>query len=83
MPRSGPWVADRFAATGARQPRSRAADLVAILDDLLSDQITGAGACQLTSVGLRAAIGTLLTAVTTTSPRPCPGPTGAWPGMPV
>jgi hypothetical protein len=36
-------VADRFAAAGVREPRSRAADFVAFLDGLLFDQIAGAG----------------------------------------
>ncbi len=59
-------VADQFAAAGIREPRSCAADFVAFLDGLLFDQIAGAGARELTSVHLRAAIGTLLAAVTGT-----------------
>jgi DNA-binding transcriptional regulator YbjK len=59
-------VADQFAAAGIREPRSCAADFVAFLDGLLFDQIAGAGARELTSAHLRAAIGTLLAAVTGT-----------------
>jgi DNA-binding transcriptional regulator YbjK len=61
-------VADRFAAAGVREPQSRAADFVAFLDGLLFDQIAGAGTRELTSADLRAAIGPLLAAVTSTSP---------------
>lgn len=57
-------VASQFAAAGVHEPRSRAADFVAFLDGLLFDQIAGAGARELTSADLRAAIGTLLAAVT-------------------
>lgn len=57
-------VASQFAAAGVRQPGQRAADFVAFLDGLLFDQIAGAGARKLTSAQLRAAIRTLLAAVT-------------------
>ncbi|MGN6176164.1 MAG: TetR/AcrR family transcriptional regulator [Streptosporangiaceae bacterium] len=57
-------VADQFAAAGIRQPGQRAADFVAFLDGLLFDQIAGAGARELTSADLRAAIRALLAAVT-------------------
>jgi DNA-binding transcriptional regulator YbjK len=57
-------VASQFAAAGVREPRSRAADFAAFLDGLLFDQIAGAGARELTSADLHAAIGTLLAAVT-------------------
>jgi DNA-binding transcriptional regulator YbjK len=57
-------VANQFAAAGLREPGSRAADFVAFLDGLLFDQIAGAGARELTSAALRAAIRTLLAAVT-------------------
>ena len=59
-------VASQFAAAGIREPRSRAADFVAFLDGLLFDQIAGAGARNLTSADLVAAIRTLLAAVTGT-----------------
>ena len=59
-------VASQFAAAGIREPRSRAADFVAFLDGLLFDQIAGAGTRELTSGDLRAAIRTLLVAVTGT-----------------
>lgn len=57
-------VASQLAAAGVREPQSRAADFVAFLDGLLFDQIAGAGARDLASADLRAAIDTLLTAVT-------------------
>lgn len=57
-------VASQFAAAGVRQPGERAADFVAFLDGLLFDQIAGAGARELTSADLRAAIRALLAAVT-------------------
>jgi len=57
-------VASQFAAAGVRQPGERAADFVAFLDGLLFDQIAGAGARELTSADLRAAIRVLLAAVT-------------------
>jgi DNA-binding transcriptional regulator YbjK len=57
-------VASQFAAAGVRQPGQRAADFVAFLDGLLFDQIAGAGARELTSADLRAAIRALLAAVT-------------------
>jgi DNA-binding transcriptional regulator YbjK len=57
-------VASQFAAAGVRQPGQRAADFVAFLDGLLFDQIAGAGARELTSAHLRAAIRALLAAVT-------------------
>jgi AcrR family transcriptional regulator len=57
-------VASQFAAAGVRQPCQRAADFVAFLDGLLFDQIAGAGARELTSADLRAAIRALLAAVT-------------------
>ena len=57
-------VASQFAAAGVRQPGERAADFVAFLDGLLFDQIAGAGARELTSAHLRAAIRALLAAVT-------------------
>ena len=57
-------VASQFAAAGVRQPGERAADFVAFLDGLLFDQIAGAGARELTSAALRAAIRALLAAVT-------------------
>jgi len=57
-------VASQFAAAGVRQPGRRAADFVAFLDGLLFDQIAGAGARELTSADLRAAIRALLAAVT-------------------
>ncbi len=59
-------VASQFAAAGVREPRSRAADFVAFLDGLLFDQIAGAGARELTSADLHAAIRALLAAVTGT-----------------
>ena len=57
-------VASRFAAAGIRQPAQRAADFVAFLDGLVFDQIAGAGARNLTSADLDAAIRALLAAVT-------------------
>ena len=57
-------VASQFAAAGVGQPGQRAADFVAFLDGLLFDQIAGAGARELTSAHLRAAIRALLAAVT-------------------
>jgi DNA-binding transcriptional regulator YbjK len=57
-------VASQFADAGVRQPGERAADFVAFLDGLLFDQIAGAGARELTSAHLRAAIRALLAAVT-------------------
>ena len=57
-------VASQFAAAGVRQPGERAADFVAFLDGLLFDQIAGAGARELTSADLCAAIRALLAAVT-------------------
>jgi AcrR family transcriptional regulator len=57
-------VASQFAAAGVRQPGQRAADFVAFLDGLLFDQIAGAGARELTSADLRAAIRALLASVT-------------------
>lgn len=57
-------VASQFADAGVRQPGERAADFVAFLDGLLFDQIAGAGARELTSADLRAAIRALLAAVT-------------------
>ena len=61
-------VASRFAAAGIRQPDQRAADFVAFVDGLVFDQIAGAGARNLTSADLGAAIRALLTAVTGTGP---------------
>jgi DNA-binding transcriptional regulator YbjK len=63
-------VASQFAAAGVREPGSRAADFAAFLDGLLFDQIAGAGTRELTSADLRAAIGTLLAAVTGKGSRP-------------
>src|SRR5690348_11429297 len=63
-------VASQFAAAGIRQPAQRAADFVAFLDGLVFDQIAGAGARNLTSADLDAAIRGLLAAVTGT---------GTWP----
>jgi DNA-binding transcriptional regulator YbjK len=57
-------VADLFAAAGVREPHQRAADFAAFLDGLLFDQIAGAGSRELTTSDLRAAIATLLAAVT-------------------
>jgi DNA-binding transcriptional regulator YbjK len=57
-------VADRFAAAGVRDPHQRAADFAAFIDGLLFDQIAGAGGRELTTADLRAAIATLLAAVT-------------------
>jgi DNA-binding transcriptional regulator YbjK len=59
-------VVGQLAALGVREPRRRAADFVAFLDGLLFDQIAGAGTRELTSGDLRAAIRTLLVAVTGT-----------------
>ena len=59
-------VASQFAAAGIRQPGRRAADFVAFVDGLVFDQIAGAGARNLTSADLVAAIRTLLAAVTGT-----------------
>jgi hypothetical protein len=59
-------VASQFAAAGIRQPAQRAADFVAFLDGLVFDQIAGAGARNLTSADLGAAIRALLAAVTGT-----------------
>ena len=59
-------VASQFAAAGIRQPAQRAADFVAFLDGLVFDQIAGAGARNLTSADLGAAIRALLAAVTST-----------------
>jgi DNA-binding transcriptional regulator YbjK len=59
-------VASQFAAAGIRQPAQRAADFVAFLDGLVFDQIAGAGARNLTSADLDAAIRGLLAAVTGT-----------------
>ena len=61
-------VAEQFAAAGIRDPRRRAADFVAFLDGLLSDQLAGAGTRELTSADLRAAIGTLLAAARGSGP---------------
>ena len=61
-------VASQFAAAGIRQPAQRAADFVAFLDGLVFDQLAGAGARDLTSADLGAAIRALLTAVTGTGP---------------
>jgi DNA-binding transcriptional regulator YbjK len=57
-------VADLFATTGVREPHQRAADFAAFIDGLLFDQIAGAGSRELTTADLRAAIATLLAAVT-------------------
>lgn len=57
-------VAGRFAAAGVREPHQRAADFAAFIDGLLFDQIAGAGSRELTAADLRAAIATLLAAVT-------------------
>jgi DNA-binding transcriptional regulator YbjK len=57
-------VADRFAAAGVREPHQRAADFAAFIDGLLFDQIAGAGSRELPAADLRAAIATLLAAVT-------------------
>ena len=62
-------VASHFAAAGIRQPGQRAADFVAFLDGLVFDQIAGAGARNLTSADLVAAIRALLAAVTGTTTR--------------
>jgi len=59
-------VASQFAAAGIRQPGQRAADFVAFVDGLVFDQIAGAGARNLTSADLAAAIRALLAAVTGT-----------------
>jgi DNA-binding transcriptional regulator YbjK len=59
-------VTSQFAAAGIRQPAQRAADFVAFLDGLVFDQLAGAGARDLTSADLGAAIRALLTAVTGT-----------------
>jgi hypothetical protein len=59
-------VTSQFAAAGIRQPAQRAADFVAFLDGLVFDQIAGAGARNLTSADLGAAIRALLAAVTGT-----------------
>jgi DNA-binding transcriptional regulator YbjK len=63
-------VAGWFAAVGVREPGRRAADFVAFVDGLLFDQIAGAGARELTAADLRAAVRTLLAAVTGTGSRP-------------
>jgi DNA-binding transcriptional regulator YbjK len=57
-------VADLFAAADVREPHQRAADFAAFIDGLLFDQIAGAGSRELTTADLRAAIATLLAAVT-------------------
>jgi DNA-binding transcriptional regulator YbjK len=57
-------VAELFAAAGVREPHQRAADFAAFIDGLLFDQIAGAGNRELTTADLRAAIATLLAAVT-------------------
>jgi DNA-binding transcriptional regulator YbjK len=57
-------VADLFATAGVREPHQRAADFAAFIDSLLFDQIAGAGSRELTTADLRAAIATLLAAVT-------------------
>jgi DNA-binding transcriptional regulator YbjK len=57
-------VASQFAAAGIRHPGQRAADFVAFVDGLVFDQIAGAGARNLTSADLVAAIRALLAAVT-------------------
>ena len=57
-------VADLFAAAGVCEPHQRAADFAAFIDGLLFDQIAGAGSRELTTADLRAAIATLLAAVT-------------------
>jgi DNA-binding transcriptional regulator YbjK len=57
-------VAELFAAAGVREPHQRAADFAAFIDGLLFDQIAGAGNRELTTPDLRAAIATLLAAVT-------------------
>ncbi len=57
-------VADLFATAGVREPHQRAADFAAFIDGLLFDQIAGAGSRELTTADLRAAIATLLAAVT-------------------
>jgi DNA-binding transcriptional regulator YbjK len=59
-------VADLFAAASVREPHQRAADFAAFIDGLLFDQIAGAGSRELTTADLRAAIATLLAAVTST-----------------
>jgi hypothetical protein len=59
-------VASQFAAAGIRQPDQRAADFAAFVDGLVFDEIAGAGARNLTSADLAAAIRVLLTAVTGT-----------------
>ena len=57
-------VASQFAAAGIRQPDQRAADFAAFVDGLVFDQLVGAGARNLTSADLVAAIRALLAAVT-------------------
>ena len=59
-------VAGQLAAAGISEPQRRADNLVDFLDGLLFHQITGAGTGKLTSADLRAAIGTLLAAVSGT-----------------
>jgi DNA-binding transcriptional regulator YbjK len=59
-------VASQFTAAGIRQPGQRAANFVAFVDGLVFDQLAGAGARNLTSADLAAAIRTLLAAVTGT-----------------
>ena len=61
-------VASQFAAAGIRQPGQRAANFVAFVDGLVFDQIAGAGARNLTSADLAAAIRALLAAVAGTKP---------------
>ena len=61
-------VASQFAAAGIGQPGQRAADFVAFVDGLVFDQIAGAGARNLTSADLAAAIRALLAAVAGTKP---------------
>ena len=61
-------VASQFAAAGIRQPGQRAANFVAFADGLVFDQIAGAGARNLTSADLGAAIRALLAAVAGTKP---------------
>ena len=61
-------IAGRLAAAGVPEPEQRAADFAAFIDGLLFDQIAGAGTRELTSSDLRAAIGTLLAAVTGPAP---------------
>lgn len=61
-------VAEQFAALGVADPRGRAVDLLALLDGLLFDAITGTGDRDLAGPGLRATVQALLTAVTRPDP---------------